>query len=486
MARHARLVAPPTPPPQEWPWHKAQWASLPLRDLWAGDRRLEAETYLSGGYGLRLAIERRPQGWLPLSNFARVWQPLRLKGIQVGASEGTPFLAATQVFDVRPMPRKWLALERTSAATERFVRPGQILVTCSGAVGRATLAYAPHANTLISHDLLRVDAYDASMRGWVYAYLRSPQARAMMSGAQYGHIIKHLETAHLDALPVPEVSATTAADFERRVARLLNLRDESYRCTLEAERLYEAALGVTSFGDDGENGFAIHASKLFRGRRRIEGSYHSPAVTTIKRHIRSTGRPSIMLSNAGYDIWVPGRYRRIPAADGVRYLDSADLLEVSPDGEKRFADCGFGDRYKGRVKRNWLLMPCSGQVYGIIGSVVLAGASLEGSAVSNHVIRIAGANSDLRAGYVLTTMSHPMLGRPLIKAMAFGSSVPEIDPDEVKEFQVIRLGENLEGAIADHAEASAKARAEADELERKVSEDAGRLIDEFVAERNPI
>ena len=65
---------------------------------------------------------------------------------------------------------------------------------------------------------------------------------------------------------------------------------------------------------------------------------------------------------------VPGRYKRIPAEDGVIYRDSADLLEVYPDLTKRFADCRFGDEFGGRVRNGWILIPCSGQVYGIIGT----------------------------------------------------------------------------------------------------------------------
>ena len=111
---------------------------------------MEAENYLSSGYGLRLAIQERAMGWQPFRNYARVWQPSRLKGIQVGPDFGTPFLAATQVFDIRPVPRKWLSIERTHEASDRFVTPGTIVVTCSGAVGRATLAHAPHDKVLIS------------------------------------------------------------------------------------------------------------------------------------------------------------------------------------------------------------------------------------------------------------------------------------------------------------------------------------------------
>src|SRR5580704_3219403 len=112
------------------------------------------------------------------SRTASTWQPSRLKGIQVGRAFGTPFLAATQVFDVRPISRKWLSLDRTDKATNRFVQPGTIMVTCSGSVGRATLSFATHENILISHDLLRVEALNKKDWGWSYAYLHAPQTRA--------------------------------------------------------------------------------------------------------------------------------------------------------------------------------------------------------------------------------------------------------------------------------------------------------------------
>lgn len=481
MARHARLVAPPTPPSQDWQWHKAQWASLPLRDLWGGDRRLEAETYLSGGYGLRLGIERRPQGWLPLSSFARIWQPLRLKGIQVGASEGTPFLAATQVFDIRPTPRKWLALERTSAATERFVHPGQILVTCSGAVGRATLACSPHANTLISHDLLRVDAREASMRGWIYAYLRSPQARAMMSGAQYGHIIKHLETAHLDALPVPEVDATTAADFDRRVARLLDLRDESYRRILEAERLYAEAFGpVTSLVN--EAAFSCKASHLTSGRRRLEANFHAPEVTAILRRIKSIGSANTA-NEITERVWWMTRFKRFFGEGGLPYVSADELFSTNSTETKRIL-VDDGDKHEDYfVREGWLVMACSGQVYGLNGSVMMMTHRHEGQFFSHDLIRIIPDKDQIRPGYLLTALTHPTLGRPLVIRNAYGTSIPHLDPADVRDITVVRFPTAIENAIADHAEASAETRAEADELEQKLAEDAGHLIDEFIAGR---
>lgn len=256
----------------------------------------------------------------------------------------------------------------------------------------------------------------------------------------------------------------------------------AHRLTLEAEARFEQALGPLKVKDWGETGFDVHASALFTGRRRLEATPHNPGVAAIRRYLARKSNEFTTMEKAGYRVWVPGRYKRIPAEDGVIYYDGADLLEVNPDTSKRFADCNFDDEYRGRVDRNWLLMPCSGQVYGIIGSAVLACSSLDRQVVSNHVLRIApGTEAKIRAGYLLTTLTHPDFGRPLVKALAFGSSVPELDPAEISELSVVRLTSGEENAIADLAEESAAERARADVLERELAADAGTLVDRFIA-----
>ncbi|MGB8897893.1 MAG: hypothetical protein WCC90_00940, partial [Methylocella sp.] len=196
---------------------------------------MEAENFLASGFGIRLSLESQPIGWTHLSELARIWQPSRLKGIQVSPAYGTPFLGATQVFDLRPMPRKYLALERTDNSVDRFVTSGTILVTRSGSVGRATLAHRPHEGVLISDDLLRVQPLDNESWGWVYAYLHAPQTRAMMKAAQYGHIIKHLEVSHLNPLPVPRLNQSWCGQFQTWVANILDGRVRSSQLTAEAE-----------------------------------------------------------------------------------------------------------------------------------------------------------------------------------------------------------------------------------------------------------
>ena len=45
---------------------------MPSSALWGGDRRLEAETYLKSGSGVRLALESVPRACAPLGEHARV------------------------------------------------------------------------------------------------------------------------------------------------------------------------------------------------------------------------------------------------------------------------------------------------------------------------------------------------------------------------------------------------------------------------------
>lgn len=481
MAQRARLT-PPRPQQGEWPWHKAEWKALPASLLMGGDRRMEAENYLAGGYGIRLALEAQRAGWKPLAEFAKVWQPSRLKGILVSPSFGTPFLAATQLFDLRPVPRKWLALERTDNVSGRIVSPGMFLVTRSGSVGRTTIALKHHRGTLISDDLLRVEPRAASVWGWVYGFLRSPQGRAMMSAAQYGHIIKHLEVGHLNALPVPMVRDSLLVDFAAQVQAILDARNSAHDLFEQAETLFENAVGALSLPGLGTTGFSVRASDLFSGRRRLEAFFHNPTPAALRQHFAAKGLTATSLEDGGFDIWLPTRFRRIPAEAGVEFMDSSDLFEISPDITKKIADGNFGDPYAARVRAGWLLLARSGQIYGLNGSLVIANEAHEGKVISDHIMRIApNANQSIRTGYVYVALSHPTLGRPLVKALAYGSSIPEIDPTDMRRLEVVRIGKKTEEEIADLADKASHCLASADLLEVKLASHAGRLIDAFVA-----
>lgn len=484
MAVRARLT-PPRVPQTDWPWHKVKVSSLKASLLFNGGRRMEAENFLASGFGKRVAIEAKGAGWTRIANVARTWQPSRLKGIQVSQEFGTPFLAATQVYDVRPIPRKWLSLARTGNHKQRFVEDGTILVTCSGSVGRATLAHSTVKGILISHDLLRVDAIDPDWWGWIYAYLRAPTVREMMKSAQYGHIIKHLETHHLNELPIVHVGQQQLNAFNTGAMSILGKRDRAYALMLEAEDLFLQAFGDFSPVDLGEAGFSARASDVFgTTRRRLDAWHHNPSAKAIAEHLGKRATSWSSITDLGFQVWLPTRFRRIAAEDGVHFLDSSDLFEINPDITKRIADKDFGDPHDGRVSQGWILLSRSGQIYGLNGSAMIAGHCHEGKVISDHIIRIAPNEPKCRVGYLLMAMTHPTLGRPRMKCLPYGSSIPEIEVFDAQRFQIPRLESSLEAEISDRVEEAARLRDQADEIETQLGEEADEVIDNFLAQKS--
>lgn len=482
MAHRARLSA-PQPERRDWHWHKAQWTALPAALIMGGDRRMEADTYLADGYGIRLALKARKTGWEHFGSLARVWQPPRLKGTVVSPEFGTPYLAATQAFDLRPTPRKWLSLDQIRNPEDLFVSSGDILVTRSGNVGRATLSRKSHEGVLVSDDLLRIDPVQEADWGWVYAFLRSAQARAMMAASQYGHVVKHLDVGHLEALPVPRLREEWRGTFSGKVRSVVNLRDRGYALAAEAEARFERAVGPLPPPDADHAGFSVRASSILRGRRRMEATFYTPTVKVIRQHLASGGRNLVRLDQAGFDLWLPTRFKRTPAEAGVELLGSSQLFEVNPDPGRRIADGQFGDPYRGRVQKGWILVARSGQVYGLNGSTTLATKAHEDKVVSDHVIRVrpTGRKNAARPGYAHVCLSHPTLGRPLVKALIYGSSIPELEVADLAALEIIRLSPPEEGKIADLAEEASACMAEADIQESALAEEASALIERFMA-----
>jgi hypothetical protein len=450
--------------------------------LFGGDRRMEAENYLGSGFGTRVAIEAKPNGWTRLENVARTWQPSRLKGIQVSPEFGTPFLAATQVYDFRPIPRKWLSLNRTSDYAERFVSPGTILLTCSGSVGRATLAHATIDGVLISHDLLRIDANNPDLWGWIYAYLRSPTVREMMKAAQYGHIIKHLEVSHLNALPIIFLRPDLRAPFAKQARKLINFRERAHKLIDEAEAAYLNSFGTPPDFGDGSLGFSTTATSMFGRGRRLEGNYHNPKARAAEEVIQSGTNRVQLLGDLVDRVFVPGRFKHVYGEEGVPYLDSAQILEIAPEIDKRVLSLK-GEKQAGYlVDAGTLLIPCSGQLHGIIGSVVLATEWHENKVLTNHILRIVPkSHANIRIGYLQAVLSHPQLGRPRVLKGAFGSSVPELSPNDITSISVPRLDPAIEERIADAMEQAANLRGQANELEDQIAADAEDYLNRFLS-----
>ncbi|MBO6717068.1 MAG: hypothetical protein JJ913_03830 [Rhizobiaceae bacterium] len=473
MAISANIVK--SASPQERNWHDVDAASVPASLLFRGQRRMEGETYLTSGYGIRRALEAKPHGWERFGNAAIVTTPPRIKQVLVSPENGTPYLNTSQVFEPIPSPRKWLALGKTNAANQRFVSEGTILVMASATVGRSIVATRQHENAIISHHFMRVTARDPQVSGWIYGFLRSPQGQAMMSSSQYASIIRHIEPAHLNALPIPNVSPAIAAKFQRWMDAIIDCRNQATRYRKDAEAAYETALGAP-VPPKSQIGFTVSSTELTARRRRLEAAYHSPTARTILNAFARQQRLGDLVKR----VWWQSRFKRAFGEAGMPYMSADDLFTTNPHQLKSILVEGKKDIDEFLVQKNWIVMACSGQIYGLNGSAMLTSEYHRGFFLSHDLIRIEPDPTKARPGYLLTALTHPTLGRPLVLREAYGMSIPHLDPDDVAGIAIPRLNDQKESAIADLAEKSAAKQAEAESQERDLAEAAGKVISEFL------
>lgn len=335
---------------------------------------------------------------------------------------------------------------------------------------------------LISDDLLRIDSVADGFNGWIYAWLRAPTVRQMMLAAQYGHIIKHLEVSHLEALPVLSLQPELKEEFRAPVARISELRDRAHGLVTEGESLVGKAFPVAMNGDDGSTGFAIAAADMFGRGRRLDANRHNPRAADAEAAVKANAKKIERLSDLVTRAFIPGRFKHVYGAEGAPYLDSAQILEVAPDIEKRVLSLAGEKQHGYIVDRGCLLIPCSGQLHGIIGSVVLATEWHENKVLTNHILRIIPKSKpSIRIGYLQAILGHPLLGRPRVQRGAFGSSVPELDVGDIRTLAIPRLATKYEEKIADCYEQAAILRGEADQLEEHVSAMAEEHLQNFLS-----
>ncbi|HEV2380246.1 MAG TPA: hypothetical protein VG206_10680 [Terriglobia bacterium] len=160
--------------------------------------------------------------------------------------------------------------------------------------------------------------------------------------------------------------------------------------------------------------------------------------------------------------------------------EADELFSLNPTITKRVLAEQADNAEDYLVKAGWILMACSGQTYGLNGSVSLADKRHETYFFSHDIVRIIPRTDQIRPGYLYAALGHPRLGRPLVIRYAYGTSIPHLDPSDVASIPIVRFAKSLENEVADRMEKAVQLRAEADELENVIAERADDLIDQFL------
>ncbi|MEU4313941.1 hypothetical protein [Nocardia sp. NPDC024068] len=365
-------------------------------------------------------------------------------------------------------------------ASSREVKRDWLLLSRSGEVGKLTAVYDEHLGKVITDDLLRIEPRLSSDYGWLYAYMRTPTFYSIARSAQYGHMIKHLEPAHVLSMPVVMPDPTVRVSISNKVDRALQLRRESRRLQAEADNKYARLLNPSGSPVRQTAWQEVNASEFMSGRRRLEGQYFRSEFRAVEDLIRSAATRGIdIVGEVSKSVSVGQRFKRYFGPNGTPYRSAGELFDVNAPVTKRIYSAQLVRPERYMLVPGQIIMACSGQTYGLLGRTMILTKQHRGIFGSHDLIRIDPDNYKVRTGYLQTTLGHEKYGRPLVIRHASGTSIPHLDPVDIREVPIPRFDPNVEDEIAELCERASELSDQADTLETEAIDDAEKEIAEM-------
>lgn len=426
----------------EFPKNDVKWCAISLADVVKTGNRLEAAVYGIKGKQARDALQNCKYDKLPLygneTGFSDAYTCGRFKRIWVKYSD-LPIYQPSAITDIKPQAENFLSSKTNTDIEKLRVHKGQILITCSGTIGKVTLVSNTLDNKIFSHDLIRLTPKNSVDIGLIYAFLRSDIGNTILQTNRYGSVIQHIEPEHLADVKIPNPPAKIKNRINDLILKSFALRDESNELIDRATELLIEALKLPSIAEfktvkfDKTKDIDNFIVKLSNLNGRVDASFHTPLANAIIAHLKAH---SAELTNVGdkrvsKDIILPGRFKRVYVEEGQGrvFFGGKQLGELDPSGKKYLSLVHHGERIKKQLElhENMTMVTSSGT----IGKVALVPKHWENWTANQHIIRIVPTSIDI-AGYLSIFLASDY-GYSLITKHTYGSVVDEIDANHVSQ-----------------------------------------------------
>lgn len=453
-----------------------KWCSVSLSDVVSRGKRLEASVFDVEAKHARLIIN---SGKYPTTTIggktglATSYTCARFKRIWVEKSD-MPIFQPSTIVDIKPSPDGFISKLTQTDIDSLRVHKGQVLMTCSGTIGKVSYVSDTFNNLIFSHDLLRINCNEEIDQGYIYTYLKSKIGNTILLTNSYGAVITHIEPEHLATVPIPNAPTEIKKRINDCIVKSYKLRDESNTLVDKATQLLIDELQLPSISDFDTDVYKKSAPvetfsiKLSKMNGRIDASYHVPIVDAIVEHMRKHAEEVTTIGDnrISQDVILPGRFKRVYVGEGYGkvFIGGKQLWELDPSNKKYLSLVHHGDRIAKQLTlhENMTLITCSGT----IGKVALVGKHWENWTANQHIIRVVPASKEI-AGYLNIFLASEY-GYHLITRFTYGSVVDEIDDNHVRQIAIPLLkNKDIQKQINDLALEANEKRYEAYKLEQQ-------------------
>lgn len=420
-----------------------KWCSVTLSDIIARGKRLEASVYDVQAKQAREIVIHGKYPAIALggdNGLTSSYTGARFKRIWVDRSD-YPIYQPSSIVDIKPTPDGYISKSTDTNIDALRVSKGQILMTCSGTIGKVAYVSDTLDGLIFSHDLLRINC-GSNDAGYIYAYLKSKIGQQILLTNRYGAVITHIEPEHLADVPIPNAPVEIKQEIHKMVIDSYALRDESNRLLDEAMDLLVQELKLPPIEEIEVDDFIQDAPvetfqvKLSQLNNRMDASYHVPIVKAIVDYLNKNAAEVTTIGDCriSRNVILPGRFKRVYVDEGYGYalFGGKQIHELDPSGEKYLSRAKHDERVMKEltIKQNTILITRSGT----IGKVALVPKHWENYIASEHIIRVVPASTDI-AGYLSVFLSS-QYGYRLITRYTYGSVIDEIDATHVRQIPI--------------------------------------------------
>lgn len=397
----------------------------------------------------------------------------RFKRVWVKKSD-FPIYQPSTIVDIKPTPDGYISRRTQTDIDALRVHRGQILMTCSGTIGKVSYVSNTLDNKIFSHDLLRITCKDENAQGYIYAYLKSKIGNKILLTNSYGAVITHIEPEHLTNIPIPDAPLEIKKRIHNLIKESYILRDESNELIDNATQLLVDELHLPDISEFEVNEYKKNAPvetfsvKLSDLNGRADASYHLPIVDAIVNHLHKYAEEVTTVGDEriSSDIILPGRFKRVYVDEGFGrvFIGGKQLWELDPTNKKYLSNSKHNTRIikELEISENTTLITRSGT----IGKVTMVPKHWEHWVTSEHIIRVVPSSSEI-AGYLNVFLASDY-GNVLIKRFTYGSVVDEIDDNHVSQIAIPLLeNKDVQKQINDLALQANQKRYKAYKLEQQ-------------------
>ena len=408
----------------------------PRRWLSEEASRLDASCYATGGIEARERLTQADRPWRALGSVARVFLPPRFaRRFVTDVDRGVLFLSSSDILlaDLAGLPA--LSRRATPNLADLKVEQGWSLVTRSGTIGRVAYVRDGMAGLAVSEHAIRVAPSDDLASGFLFAFLASAPAQAMIRQRTYGSVVQHIEPDHLADLPVPTPTDRIHSRVHGLIENAASLRTEAARSLSEAAAYFDGLAGPMPSAHDHARVVGVTRRALLDGR--LDAFHH---VGWAAEGTSRTGDPIGSLATVSR----PSIIRRIWVAGGVPFISGIDAYQVGhPYRQRLRADEAAAAGAV--VSHGDILVQRSGQRYGMFGRPAVVSSPMAGWAASEDLIRVRTRDETARARILAYLMSG--VGRRRLLKTSYGTSIPHLNPDGVASILVPDLPDQLLASV---------------------------------------